>query len=97
MSCPVSVVSVHQLASVIRNRMEHVLIIDSRSFIEHNTCHIAASVNVCCSKIVKRRLQQDKLSVTELLIHTCHCDVNEDLEVVVYDQATENVEKLIRG
>ena len=38
------------------------LIIDSRSFLEYNTLHVAGAVNVCCSKLVKRRLQQDKVS-----------------------------------
>ncbi|XP_055926654.1 uncharacterized protein LOC129958294 isoform X4 [Argiope bruennichi] len=90
----VGVVDVHELASVIRSRNESVLIIDGRSFIEHNSCHIATAVNVCCSKIVKRRLQQDKLSVKELLMHTCHCDVDEKLDVVVYDQSSRDVKSL---
>lgn len=51
------------LASIIKNQIENVLIIDSRSFLEYNTCHVSYAVNVCCSKIVKRRLQQDKVSV----------------------------------
>ncbi|KFM77964.1 Dual specificity protein phosphatase 8, partial [Stegodyphus mimosarum] len=91
---PVSIVDAHQLSSVIRNRIENVLIIDSRSFIEHNACHISSAVNVCCSKIVKRRLQQDKLSVKELLMHTCHYDVDEKMDVVVYDQSSKNAESL---
>ncbi|CAL1269795.1 unnamed protein product, partial [Larinioides sclopetarius] len=90
----VGVVDVHELASVIRSRNESVLIIDGRSFLEHNSCHIATAVNVCCSKIVKRRLQQDKLSVKDLLMHTCHCDVDEKLDVVVYDQSSRDVKSL---
>ena len=39
-----------------------VLLIDSRSFLEFNTSSIQQSVNVCCSKLVKRRLQQNKVS-----------------------------------
>ena len=38
-----------------------VLIVDSRSFLEYNDMHIVGAVNVCCSKLVKRRLQQDKV------------------------------------
>ncbi len=38
-----------------------VLIVDSRSFLEYNDLHIQGAVNVCCSKLVKRRLQQDKV------------------------------------
>lgn len=38
------------------------ILIDSRSFIEYNSCHIQEALNVCCSKIIKRRLQNDKVS-----------------------------------
>ena len=37
------------------------MVIDSRSFLEYNTSNVQQSVNVCCSKLVKRRLQQDKV------------------------------------
>jgi hypothetical protein len=42
--------------------LDSLLIIDSRSFLDYNFCHIQAAVNICCSKIVKRRLQQDKVT-----------------------------------
>lgn len=38
------------------------ILIDSRSFIEYNSCHIQEAINLCCSKIIKRRLQTDKVS-----------------------------------
>ena len=38
------------------------ILIDSRSFIEYNSCHIQEALNVCCSKIIKRRLHNDKVS-----------------------------------
>ena len=36
------------------------MIIDSRSFLEFNTSHIAESINVSSSKLIRRRLQQNK-------------------------------------
>ncbi|XP_013794577.1 uncharacterized protein LOC106478568 [Limulus polyphemus] len=91
-SLPVTIVDVHQLAAVVRNQIDTVLIIDSRSFLEYNTCHVASAVNVCCSKLVKRRLQQDKISVKELLLHTCQFDIDETYDVVVYDQRSFSVD-----
>ena len=39
------------------------ILIDSRSFIDYNNCHIQEAINVCCSnKIIKRRLQNGKVS-----------------------------------
>lgn len=43
------------------------ILIDSRSFIEYNSCHIQEALNVCCSKIIKRRLQNDKVSASLVL------------------------------
>lgn len=84
----VSIIDVHQLAAVVKNQIENVLIIDSRSFLEFNTCHVCNAINVCCSKIVKRRLQQDKVSVKDLLIHCCQFEVNGTCDVIVYDQGS---------
>ncbi|XP_013784685.1 dual specificity protein phosphatase 16-like [Limulus polyphemus] len=91
-SLPITIVDVHQLAAVVRNQIDTVLIIDSRSFLEYNTNHVASAVNVCCSKLVKRRLQQDKISVKDLLIHTCQFDIHETYDVVVYDQGSYTVD-----
>ncbi|XP_067123498.1 dual specificity protein phosphatase 16-like [Centruroides vittatus] len=90
----VTVIDVHQLAAVVRNQIENVLIIDSRSFLEFNTCHVCNAINVCCSKIVKRRLQQDKVSVKDLLIHCCQFEVSETCDVIVYDQGSLSEEAL---
>ncbi|XP_064629678.1 dual specificity protein phosphatase 16-like [Lineus longissimus] len=83
-------VSSHQLSEVIRREDDKVLIIDSRSFLEYNTCNILRAVNICCSKLVKRRLQQDKVSILELLSQTCHIDAEAYTSVIVYDQCTES-------
>lgn len=82
------------LVDIIANGLEKVLLIDSRSFLEFNTCHIRHSVNVCCSKLVKRRLQQDKVHIKDLLTQTCHIDADENAEIIVYDQCTEEASQL---
>lgn len=58
---------IKRLASLIQRGASRLLVIDSRTFSEYNASHVQGAVNVCCSKLVKRRLQQDKVSVTELL------------------------------
>lgn len=85
-----SMMPVHQLADLLRQGIEKRLIIDSRSFLEFNTCHISESVNVSSSKLIKRRLQQDKLSVRELLTANCQVDMDVDYDIIVYDQCTSN-------
>ena len=51
---------------------QQVLIIDSRSFLEYNDYHIVGAINVCCSKLVKRRLQQDKVIRNQISICAWH-------------------------
>ncbi|CAG0904213.1 unnamed protein product [Darwinula stevensoni] len=68
--------------------MANLLIIDSRSFVEYNDAHITGAVNVCCAKMFKRRLQQDKISVKEYLQKVCQIDVDESWEIIVYDQSS---------
>jgi dual specificity MAP kinase phosphatase len=58
----INLIDKQQLADVVLNRTDNILIIDSRSFLEYNTSHVSYAVNVNCSKIVKRRLQQNKVS-----------------------------------
>jgi dual specificity MAP kinase phosphatase len=58
----INLIDKQQLAEVVLNRTDNILIIDSRSFLEYNTSHVSYAVNVNCSKIVKRRLQQNKVS-----------------------------------
>lgn len=85
----VSLIGAAQLASQLRTNPSQVLVIDSRPFLEFNTCHIRDAVNVCCSKIIKRRLQHDKVSVCELLPADRRQQQIE--QVVVYDQGSWSV------
>lgn len=56
-----------KLASLLRGGPGGPLVIDSRSFVEYNRGHVRSSVNICCSKLVKRRLQQGKVTISELI------------------------------
>ncbi|CAG0919770.1 unnamed protein product [Notodromas monacha] len=58
----VRTVSPEQVAAIARSSVAQVLVVDSRSFLEFNDLHIVGAVNVCCSKLVKKRLQQETVS-----------------------------------
>ncbi|XP_010216036.1 PREDICTED: dual specificity protein phosphatase 8 isoform X1 [Tinamus guttatus] len=93
---PRKVMDAKKLASLLRNGAEGTLVIDSRSFVEYNSWHVLSSVNICCSKLVKRRLQQDKVSITELIqpASKMKVEAEEHQDVVVYDQSTRDVNGL---
>ncbi|KAJ7344356.1 hypothetical protein JRQ81_000306 [Phrynocephalus forsythii] len=93
---PHKVMDPKKLASLLRSGTEGMLVIDSRSFVEYNSWHVLSSVNICCSKLVKRRLQQDKVSITELIQPACSIKVEAEKhqDVVVYDQSTRDASRL---
>ncbi|XP_026091602.1 dual specificity protein phosphatase 16-like [Carassius auratus] len=79
------------LVALLEGGLDHVLLIDSRPFVEYNTCHILEAVNVNCSKLMKRRLQQDKIQISELLQHSAKRKLElQGQEVVVYDQSSSD-------
>ncbi|EMP29357.1 Dual specificity protein phosphatase 8 [Chelonia mydas] len=82
-----------KLASLLRNGAKGTLVIDSRSFVEYNSWHILSSVNICCSKLVKRRVPQ---GITELIqpASKMKVEAEEHQDVVVYDQSTRDVSGL---
>ncbi|KAM8750217.1 dual specificity protein phosphatase 8 isoform 1-T4 [Acanthopagrus schlegelii] len=86
-----SAMDIKRLASLIQRGTGRLLVIDSRTFSEYNASHVQSAVNVCCSKLVKRRLQQDKVSVTELLQPNgkVKVELGRKQEVVVYDQSSK--------
>ncbi|XP_069018191.1 dual specificity protein phosphatase 8 isoform X2 [Embiotoca jacksoni] len=84
-----SAMDIKRLASLIQRGTGRLLVIDSRTFSEYNASHVQGAVNVCCSKLVKRRLQQDKVSVTELLQLNGKVELGRKQEVVVYDQSSK--------
>lgn len=79
------------LVALLEGGLDRVLLIDSRPFVDYNTSHILEAVNVNCSKLMKRRLQQDKVQISELLQHSAKKKLElQDQEVVVYDQSSSN-------
>ncbi|XP_029951424.1 dual specificity protein phosphatase 8 isoform X1 [Salarias fasciatus] len=86
-----SAMDIKRLASLIQRGTGRLLVIDSRTFSEYNASHVQGAINVCCSKLVKRRLQQDKVSVTELLQPNgkVKVELGRKQEVVVYDQSSK--------
>ncbi|XP_041833483.1 dual specificity protein phosphatase 16 [Melanotaenia boesemani] len=76
------------LVVLLEGGLDRVVLIDSRPFVDYNASHILEAVNVNCSKLMKRRLQQDKVQIAELLQHSAKkkLDLQADQEVVVYDQ-----------
>ncbi|KAH0616371.1 hypothetical protein JD844_027413 [Phrynosoma platyrhinos] len=82
-----------RLVALLESGMEKLLLIDSRPFVEYNTSHILDAININCSKLMKRRLQQDKVLITELIQHSAKhkVEIDSKQEVVVYDQSSKNV------
>ncbi|XP_023673608.2 dual specificity protein phosphatase 16 [Paramormyrops kingsleyae] len=80
------------LVALLEGGLDSVLLIDSRPFVDYNTWHILEAVNVNCSKLVKRRLQQDKVQITELIQHSAKKKLEPQWgqEVVVYDQSSRD-------
>ncbi|MBW00116.1 Dual specificity protein phosphatase 8, partial [Eschrichtius robustus] len=93
---PRKVMDAKKLASLLRGGPGGPLVIDSRSFVEYNSWHVLSSVNICCSKLVKRRLQQGKVTIAELIQPTSRSQVEatEPQDVVVYDQSTRDASVL---
>ncbi|XP_030336775.1 dual specificity protein phosphatase 16 [Strigops habroptila] len=85
-----------KLVALLESGTEKLLLIDSRPFVEYNTSHILDAININCSKLMKRRLQQDKILITELIQHSAKHKVEIDCkqEVVVYDQSSRDVTSL---
>lgn len=82
-----------QLAECILGQFQKVLIIDSRSFLEYNDGHVIQSINIGCSKLIKRRLISNKVTIHELIKGTLEDAVESD-KIIVYDQETLDTESL---
>ena len=75
--------------AILSQQMNTTLIVDSRSMLEYNDHHIQNAVNVCGSKLMKKRLQCNQISVLDLL-DSVNCKWSISDRVVVYDQQTIN-------
>ncbi|KAM9312986.1 dual specificity protein phosphatase 16 [Gastrophryne carolinensis] len=90
-------VSADKLVTWMEGGTEKVLLIDSRPFVDYNSAHILDAININCSKLMKRRLQQDKVQVLELIHHSAKHKVELECavqQVVVYDQSSVDVSSL---
>ncbi|XP_075704525.1 dual specificity protein phosphatase 16 [Rhinoderma darwinii] len=89
--------TVDKLVTWMEGGAEKVLLIDSRPFVDFNSSHILDAININCSKLMKRRLQQDKVQITELIQHSAKQKVELECQVqqvVVYDQSSVDVSSL---
>lgn len=82
-----------QLAECMIGQLHKLLIIDSRSFLEYNDGHVIQSINIGCSKLIKRRLISNKVTIHELIKGTME-DALESDKIIVYDQGTLDTESL---
>lgn len=94
MAWKISSLCADQLASFLMYGKNNLLVIDSRSFLEYNDCHVLDSINIGCSKLVKRRLMNNKVSIGELLKTSGDMDTVNKEKVVVYDQNSKDISNL---
>ena len=73
--------------------MEKLLIIDSRSFLEYNDSHIIGSINIQSSKLIRKRLEQNKLNIMDLLKNSDYAGTPCD-KVIIFDQGTNDIASL---
>ncbi|CAG0880182.1 unnamed protein product [Cyprideis torosa] len=95
-SSTVREVNGEHLAWMMSNSREKIMVLDCRSFLEFNNGHIDNAVNVWCSKLLNRRLQQNKVSAREILSSTFHVELEPDIVTIVYDQNSGSEDALDR-
>lgn len=66
----VSLIDIHEFAKIVESDTQGLLIIDCRSFLEYNTSHVQKAVSINTSKLVKRRLQQNKVMSLQSLCNS---------------------------
>ncbi|XP_073458362.1 dual specificity protein phosphatase 8-like [Aquarana catesbeiana] len=84
---PPQAIQAQKLAGILREDSEGVLVIDCRSFTEYNNLHVVGSVNLCGSKLAKKRLLKELL----VLPHHPKIDPSFEKQVVVYDQGSQEL------
>ncbi|XP_069461706.1 dual specificity protein phosphatase 8-like [Ambystoma mexicanum] len=85
---PPRAIGAHQLAGILRQDSEAVLVIDCRTSGEYNNLHVTGSVNLCGSRMARRRLVKELL----LLPMNPKVDLSCERPVVVYDQDSQQPE-----
>ncbi|XP_046567736.1 dual specificity protein phosphatase 10-like [Haliotis rubra] len=93
-SIPARTILPHELATKL-TKAKPVLVLDCRPFLAFNLSHIHGAVNISCSdRFSKKRLQQGKISVSDLVTTKEGKDIiNKKLpkEVVLYDEQTNDL------
>ena len=72
------------------------MLFDCRSFLAYNSRHITGAVNVNCSGIIKKRLQQGKVALADLVTPDVGRECMKSgkwLRAIVYDDNTSELEK----
>jgi dual specificity MAP kinase phosphatase len=90
--------SIHpqQLAEyILGHSLQKLLIIDSRSFLDYNDGHVIQSINIGCSKLIKRRLISNKITIHELIKGTME-ETEDGGRIIVYDQETLDTTSLAK-
>lgn len=78
-----------------KNPQRELLIIDSRCLADYEMLHISNAINVPYSKIIKRKLLNDKISIIELLMkNSTSTFLIDEVNIVVYDNHTEHTNQL---
>ncbi|XP_078507112.1 dual specificity protein phosphatase 8-like [Lissotriton helveticus] len=85
---PPRAIGAHQLAGILRQDSESILVIDCRTSGEYNNLHVTGSVNLCGSRLARKRLVKELL----LLPMNPKVDLSCERPVVVYDQDTQHLE-----
>lgn len=83
----ISAVTANELATLIKHPVSPFLCVDTRSLMQYNDNHILGSVNICCSKIIRRKLQYNRISIQDVL-KNCGCEWMKVKFAVIYDEAS---------
>eukprot|EP00794_Sanderia_malayensis_P017457 gene17457-19204_t len=76
--------------------LTEMMLFDCRSFLAYNSRHITGAVNVNCSGIIRKRLQQGKVALADLITPDLgrECMKNGNWsKAVVYDDSTSELDK----
>ncbi|XP_063798493.1 dual specificity protein phosphatase 8-like [Pseudophryne corroboree] len=84
---PPRAIQAQKLAGILREDSDGVLVIDCRSLSEYNNLHVVGSVNLCGSKLARKRLLKELL----VLPHHPKIDTSYEKQVVVYEQGNREL------
>ena len=89
-------IEVEQLCEKMTRCCDDLMLLDCRSFLAYNFKHIAGALNVNCTGIGRKRLQQGKASLVDLITSEYGKQLLKSgkwAKAVVYDESTVELEK----